>query len=138
MRFVTEKQIADETERELRAKTKKDDIRTWPMYDQLVAFRRKAAVEAGILLTEQQFIDHQARRGLRVGDRVRYVGEAREEIVDTAAGAKAVERPVGQLGTVTQISARAGRPDIITFRPDDLAAPELLTTRWTDLERLPE
>lgn len=141
MKYMTEAQLILDTERELRSKTKTktpeqaEDIKMWPMFEQLVAFRVNAAREADLLLTPRQWADHQENRAFKSGDRARFIASGRLETVEGTHGVVEVDRPFGQLGTVTRIHQRPNRPEVITFRPDDPEAPELQTTRWTDLER---
>lgn len=107
--------------------------------------RIEGAREAGLLMTDQQYVDHKTGRGFAKGDNAKYIGPTRTEKPQnvTAGAATGVQRPHGQLGRITSVVTN-NESAIVTFRPlqpvgDDLC--ELVvregTPGYLDIERVP-
>jgi hypothetical protein len=95
----------------------------------------------GLLLTDQQLKD--LKRGLKTGDKVRYVGDVVLE--KTSSGAN-VPRPHGQEGEIVSVTRHSDGGGIYTFQPTITRAMRdsemggevvrLITREWRLFERI--
>ena len=140
--FETEQQIADEARRGCIAKAAELEKPADPqVVDNWVRSAVERAREAGRILTAQQLADYKNDRTLALGDKARYIGPEREELV----GNDRVTRPHGQIGTVTNVVKKSDEEQIITFQPrpqhsDDHIVELVIKTNtrgYFDLERIP-
>lgn len=102
--------------------------------DRWVAQRAKALKKHNLLMTDRQLEDFESGRGYKIGDKAKFIGDKREEMV----GNNKVVRPHGQIGTIVEVSTHM-KSQIIRFRPDD-SLPDIVvrehTPGWLDLERI--
>jgi len=107
------------------------------------------ASRVGRLMTDQQYADYRLGRKFTAGDKVRYVGERREE---KAVNGRTTYRPFGQTGAITKATEGQHSLLAVTFTPDTpselaegatgdpplvLLEAQVMTCGWPLLERIP-
>jgi hypothetical protein len=120
----------------LQLQAKQFDGNTGFNLDTWINQRAKALKKHNLLMTDRQLVDFESGRGYKIGDKAKFIGAKREEMV----GNNKIVRPNGQEGTIVEVSEHM-KSQIIRFRPSD-SLPDMVvrehTPGWLDLERIVE